>query len=551
MTRAADVLVESLVQQGVDRLFCVPGESYLSLLDALKDANSIETVACRHEGGAGFMALADGKLTGRPGVVAVSRGPGATNVSIAIHSAEQDAVPLVVLIGQVARFERGRGAFQEVDYEQMFGGIAKGVWEVQDADRLAEATARAFQRAQSGTPGPVVLVLPEDMLGDETAIRALEPLPTPAAAPGDADIAATLALLEKAERPVIIAGGALTHGDGRAALAKAADRHGVPVVLSFKRQELFDNASPLFAGYLGFKIPKGQIDALKRADLVLAVGTRLGDVPTQGYSFPSAPEPEQPLVHVYPDPMVIGGVFRTALGVACDASAYLKALAAAPATGSDARSAWAQDLHGLAAGMARYEPREVSDGVDFGHVALELAKTAPKDSLMVTDAGNFSGWLHRVWPWDGTQLCVGAVGGAMGMGMPGAVAASLRFPDRTTLCFLGDGGALMTGNELATAAATGAKPKVFISNNGSYGTIRLHQERDHPRRIVGTDLANPDFAAWGRAFGALGLTISNPEDVATVCAEALAHDGPVVVDVKSSLESISAYTTVTALRGDR
>lgn len=550
MRRAADLFVDCLRAHGVDRIFCVPGESYLEVLDALSDAPDIDTVVCRHEGGAGFMAVADAKITGRPGVAAVSRGPGATNVSIAIHLAQQDAVPLIVLIGQVARHERGRGAFQEVDYVQMFGAIAKGVWEVNDAGRLPEVVARAWHAAQAGTPGPALIVLPEDMLGDATDASVIEPHPVVRANPSTADIDAVISLLETAERPVMIAGGMLNGSEARVELAQVAEAHRLPVALTFKHQEIFDNSSPLYAGYLGFKVPKPQIDALAEADLVIAVGTRLGDTPTQGYTFPLAPTPRQPLIHVYPDPSVVGEVFRSSLGLPCDPLAFLNALATRNSAIRGGRDQWANGLNSVARRLSNYQPQQRADGVDFGAMVVELAKHAPKDSIITTDAGNFSSWVHCIWPWDGSHTCIGAVAGAMGLGVPGAVAACLREPDRTVLCFTGDGGAMMTGNELATAISVGAKPKIIVSNNRSYGTIRLHQERDHPRRISATNLTNPDFAAWGRSFGALGLTVTDPEDIPATVAKALEHDGPVVIDVITSLEAISAYTTISKLRGE-
>ncbi len=550
MRRAAELLVECLRAHGADRVFCVPGESYLELLDALGEAGDIDTVVCRHEGGAGFMALADAKITGRPGVVAVSRGPGATNAAIAIHVAEQDAVPLVVLVGQVARHERGRGAFQEVDYGRMFGAVAKGVWEVHDADRLGEVTARAWHAAEAGTPGPALIVLPEDMLGDMTGAGAEAPHPVVRARPGAAEIDAVMARLEAAERPLVIAGGMLADAAGRTALKRAAEAHRLPVALTFKHQEIFDNASPLYAGHLGFKVPPVLIEALAEADLVLAVGTRLGDTPTQGYTFPAAPTPRQPLVHVYPDPAVVGGVYRSEIGLVADPAAFLAALAERNAAVRGDREAWAGRVNAAARRFADYRPEPRPDGVDFGVVVNALAAQAPRDAMMTMDAGNFSSWVHAVWPWDGTQVALASVGGAMGMGVPGAVAACLREPGRTVIAFCGDGGVMMTGNELATAAARGAKPKIVISNNRSYGTIRLHQERDHPRRVASTDLVNPDFAAWGRSFGALGLTVTTPEEAEDAVARALAHDGPAVIDVVSSLEAISAYTTIAKLRGE-
>ncbi len=550
MRRAADLLVDCLRAHGVDRIFCVPGESYLELLDSLLDAPDIDTVVCRHEGGAGFMAIGDAKMTHRPGVVAVSRGPGATNASIAIHVSQQDAVPLIVLIGQVARHERGRGAFQEVDYFEMFGAIAKGVWEVHDPGRLPEAVARAWHAAEAGTPGPAIIALPEDMLGDSADAAVVPPHPVVRAQPASAEIDAVIARLEAAERPLLIAGGLLTEPGGRAALARAAEAHRLPVALTFKHQDAFDNASPLYAGHLGFKVPPVLIEALAEADLVLAVGTRLGDTPTQGYAFPLAPTPAQPLVHVYPDPAVVGAVYRSEVGLACDPAAFLTALAERNAAVRGDRERWCAGLNGVVRGLAGDRTAERPDGVDFGVVVRELAAQAPRDAIVTMDAGNFSSWVHVHWPWDGSQQAMGSVGGAMGLGVPGAVAACLREPEKTVIAFVGDGGLLMTGNELATAVAKGAKPKIVVSNNGSYGTIRLHQERDHPRRVAATGLANPDFAAWGRAFGALGLTVARPEEAADAVAEALAHDGPAVIDVRSSLEAISAFTTIAKLRGE-
>lgn len=547
--RAAALLVDCLREQGADRLFCVPGESYLTLLDALYDAPELQVVTCRHEGGAGFMAVADAKITGRPGLCAVSRGPGATNVSIAIHTAEQDAVPLVVLIGQVARRDRGRGAFQEVDYGKTFSDMAKGVWEVSDADRLPEVVARAFHVAESDTPGPVVLVLPEDMLSDTTLAGVVPRLPAAMAAPGAEDVEAVLELLARSDRPLLIAGGRLGAPAGRAALLKAAEAHDLAVALSFKRQDHFSNDHSNFAGYLGFKVPRPLIAALGEADLILAVGTRLNDVTTQGYLLPRAPLPDQPLVHVYPDPARIGAVFRTTIGLPVDPVAFLDRLAEWPAAPSSVRRGWVDALHGQARALAAYTPLPTADGVNFGALVDALGRKAAPDAVIVMDAGNFSSWVHRHWPWRPDNLILGTVGGAMGLGMPGAVAAALRLPERQVLSFVGDGGMLMTGGELATAMQHGLPLKVFVSNNRSYGTIRLHQERDYPGRVTATELANPDFAQLARAYGATGLVVETEDDIESTVAAALAADGPVIVDVRASLEAISAYTTITQLHG--
>lgn len=546
-TRAADQLARVLAALGADRMFCVPGESYLSFLDALHDQTAIDTVVCRHEGGAGMMAVADAKLTGRPGLVAVSRGPGATNASIALHLAQQDAVPLVCLIGQVARFERGRGAFQEVDYTQMFGEIAKGVWEVTEGSKLAETVARAWALSMSGTPGPVVISLPEDMLSDpvDSALPAPVHVPRAGVAPDDLQKAAEM--LASAERPLIIAGSGLDSDDGRAALAKLAKTHGIPVALTFKHQEIFDNSSPLYAGHLGFKIPAPMVKTLQKADLIMAIGTRMGDTPSQGYRLPKAPRPDQPFIHVWPDPNVLGQVFETDLPLACDPAQFCTALTGVAADKPAARADWAAEVNAVARKLASVTPTEQEDGLDFGAVVSELAKQAPRDSIVATDAGNFSGWVHLAWPWDGSQKAIGAAGGAMGLGVPGAVAAALRYPDKTVLGFAGDGGVLMTGNELATAMAKGAAPKIVVSDNRTYGTIRLHQERDHPNRVSGTDLVNPDFAAWAEAFGLKGFSIAKGDDIAGIVRDFLSHDGPALLTVRSSAEAISAYITISGL----
>lgn len=530
-------------------MFCVPGESYLALLDALYESDIIQTVICRHEGGAAMMAVADAKLTGRPGLMACSRGPGATNASVGVHLAQQDAVPLVVLVGQVARFERGRGAFQEVDYGQFFGGMAKMVREVSDAAQLPETIARAYHVACSGTPGPVVVVLPEDMLSDATDAAVVDPHKLHRIAPCAADIDHAVRLVADAARPLIIAGGGLDTAAGRTALAGLAQAGGIPVALSFKHQDIFDNSSPYYAGHLGFKIPRVLLDQLEKADLIVAIGTRLGDVPTQGYSFPKAPVPEQKLIHVWPDPGVPGRVFATTLGLACDPVAFSEGLGARLSGAPRAQNGgWAGQTRAAADALSGYVPRDLSDGADFGAVALSLAKQAPKDTIVVTDSGNFSSWVHCVWPWDGTQRAIGAVGGAMGLAVPGTVAACLRHPGRTVIGFVGDGGVMMTGNELATAIALGVRPKIVVADNGTYGTIRLHQEKAYPGKVAGTDLVNPDFAAWAASFGARGLNITKDSDIDATVGDFLAHDGPAVLHVRASAEAISAFTTLTALR---
>jgi acetolactate synthase-1/2/3 large subunit len=547
--RAADLLVDCLAAHGVDRVYCVPGESYLAALDALHDSNAIQTIVCRHESGAGFMAVADGKLTGRPGVAFVSRGPGATNASIAVHVAEQDAVPLILFVGQVPRAEIGRRSFQEVDYAKTFSDMAKAVYQIHDAARVPEIVARAFVDAQAPTPGPVVVVLPEDMLEDSADAAVIEPLRVPQPGlPAAADIAEIVALIARSERPLLIAGGGVGTARGRKALLAASEAHGLPVALTFKRQDTFPNAHPNYAGHLGFKIAKAVVRRYLEADLILAVGTRLGEATTQGYTLPASPVPRQPLVHIHDDPAQIGRNHTATKAMVADPVAVLEALAGRPAKVPPQRAAWIGKLNEPVAKAMPWTPP--ADGLlDMGPVVAALIPRLAGDAILVTDAGNFSGWVHRHFPFSGEHVLLGAVGGAMGIGMPAAVAAALRYPERQVICFLGDGGALMTGSELATAVQYGARVKTFISSNGTYGTIRMHQETHYKGRVHGTQLTNPDFARWGESFGVLGLTISSIGEAPGVVEQAVAHDGPVVVDVRTAAEHITPFTTITALRG--
>jgi acetolactate synthase-1/2/3 large subunit len=547
--RAADLLVDCLAAHGVDRAFCVPGESYLAALDALHDSNAIQTIVCRHESGAGFMAVGDAKLTGRPGVAFVSRGPGATNASIAVHVAEQDAVPLVLFVGQVPRAEIGRRSFQEVDYAKTFADMSKAVYLIHDASRVPEIVARAFVEAQAPTPGPVVVVLPEDMLEDIVEATVIEPLRVPQAGPAAAaDIEEIAAMVAKAERPLLIAGGGgLGTARGRKALLAASEAQALPVALTFKRQDYFPNTHPNYAGHLGFKIAKAAVARYLEADLILAVGTRLGEASTQGYTLPASPVPRRPLVHVRRSGQ-IGRNYTAAKALVADPVAVLEALAGLPGKASPARTRWIDKLHDPVAKAMAWTPP--ADGLlDMGPVVAALIPRLARDAILVTDAGNFSGWVHRHFPFSGEHVLVGCVGGAMGIGMPAAVAAALRFPGRQVINFVGDGGALMTGGELATAVQYGANVKTFISSNGSYGTIRMHQEIAYKGRVHGTELTNPDFAKWAESFGVRGLTISSIEQAPGVVERALAESGPVVVDVRTALEHITPFATIAALRG--
>jgi acetolactate synthase-1/2/3 large subunit len=396
----------------------------------------------------------------------------------------------------------------------------------------------------------VVVVLPEDMLEDRAEAPVIEPVSIPQAGPGSAaDIDEIAAMIARAERPLLLAGGiGLGTPRGRKALLAASEAHHLPVALTFKRQDYFPNTHPNYAGHLGFKIAKTAVARYLESDLILAVGTRLTEATTQGYTLPASPVPRQPLVHIHDDPSHIGRNYTATKAMVADPIAILEALAARPGKAPAGRGQWIKSLNEPVAKAMAWTPP--SDGLlDMGPVVAALAKRVDKDAIFVTDAGNFSGWLHRHFPFSGEHVLVGCVGGAMGIGMPASVAAALRYPHRQVIHFLGDGGALMTGGELATAVQYGAAVKTFISNNGSYGTIRMHQEIAYKRRVHGTELKNPDFAKWADSFGALGLTISTIEEAPGVVERALAHDGPVVVDVKTAIDHISPFATVASLRG--
>ncbi len=543
--RAANLIVKSLEAHGIERVYCVPGESYLALLDALHDS-SITVIPCRHEGGAGFMACAEAKLTGKPAVYMASRGPGATNASIGIHMAQQDALPVILMLGQVSREERTRGVFQEMDYTAVFGSYAKGVYEITEGAKLVELMPRAFHLARKGTPGPVVFSLPEDMLRDEVGDAEAHVYPLPMIGHAAAAITDIQQLIDKAERPVMIAGAALRGERGSAALAKFAEAQRIPVATSWKSQDVFNNGSDLYAGHFNPGTPKAYRDLLNESDLILAFGTRLGDFASLSYEFPEAPAPRQTLVHVYPDHEPLGHVFRTDYPLCADPAAVLRDLAHTARVVSSGREAWNRKLNAYVKGMQAFTPRSVSDGVDFGVVTEALSRLAPKNCIITMDAGNMTTWAHRHWVMTPTNTLIGCVAGAMGLGVPAAVAAAINHPQRTVIAFVGDGGILMTGQEIATAVAQGAAPKIVLSDNGIYGTIRTHQEREYPQRISGTQLSNPDFTAWAKSFGIAAHRLEMGGNVDETVKAFLAEPGPALLHVKSSRISLSAGGTLPA-----
>ncbi|MBY0334293.1 MAG: pyruvate decarboxylase [Acetobacteraceae bacterium] len=539
MPTVAERLIEFLALQGVDRAFCVPGESYIALLDALHADNRVDLVTCRSEGGAGFMAVADAKLTGRPGVVLVSRGPGACNAAIAVHTAEQDAVPLILLVGQVERRDLRRNAFQEIDYGSMFRGIAKWIGEATDPDQVPELIARAHAMAMGGVPGPVVLSLPEDVLAMECRAK-LPPatLPSPVA-PSPADAARLATLLRDAERPILLAGHGFDTpgnpaGDGRAALRTFAEAWNLPVAVSFRRQDLFPNDHPLYAGDLGLRNPDAQRAAFAEADLVLALGTRLTDITTQGWTWPAA---GQRVVHVCADPRFLGWFFPAELAIAADARATVAALGSHMPAAPAGRAAWNARLRALHVAECEVVPGEFPDGIAFAEVAKLVERIAPADAIVTLDAGTFGAPFYRKVAWREGQRLLAPVSGAMGFGVPAAVAAALRYPDRMVVGLVGDGGALMTGGEFAVAVARGAPVKLLLSDNGSYASIRIHQERAHPGRVSGTTLENPDFLRWCRAFRVPVVSVEGRADFPALEA-AIRAPGPAAAVIRTSLRAV-------------
>ncbi|MBN8875155.1 MAG: pyruvate decarboxylase [Rhodospirillales bacterium] len=549
-TTVARLLADSLEAHDVDQIFCVPGESYVGLTSVLSERNSIRMIVCRHEGGAGFMAAADGRLRPRAGVCIVSRGPGLANAMVALHSAYHDATPMVMLIGQVERKDFGRQALQEQNYSKLLSDVTKSVIEVNEPEQASESIARAFHLAESGTPGPVAVILPEDIFDEATDATLDQPRPRVVAGPRSDDLARLADMLAKAERPLILAGGALLadtlHDQAvYGALRQWSESWVLPISPTHRRPQLFDVRHPNYGGYMGIRVPKPLIDEMKRADLVVALGERLTDTVSQSYTFPSAPQPQVPLVHVWPDPNEVGRVWRADLGIPADPYEVLKALLALPVpANAGRRRGWVDGLHKIHLSLLEKSWEPTPDGINFAAVVCEVDKHLADDAVVTSDAGNFGSYLHRYIGFRPGQEFLSSVVGAMGSGMPMAVAATLRRPGKQVVAFMGDGGALMMGNEIATACQYGGCPIIIISDNAMYGTIGMHSYVRYPERkfMEATKLTNPDFAAWGRSFGAEGITIRTEAEVADGIARAFAvKTKPVVVHCLTSAIQMSAW----------
>ncbi len=540
------ILVDQLVIQGCDRIFSVPGESFLAVLDALHDTPQIQNIVCRQEGGVTFMACADGTLTGRPGIAFVTRGPGATNASIGVHVAMQDSQPMILFIGDVDRGMKDREGFQEVDFAAMFGPLCKWAARIDDPARIPEYVARAFNVAMSGRPGPVVLALPEDMLCEDAAALdrpRVDPIVQAAQPDQMADLAARL---NAAKAPVAIIGGAGWTPKAARDFQTFAERWGIPVAAGFRRQDAFANDSTVWAGNLGYGPNPKLVARIKAADLVLAVGARLGEATTDSYTLITPDHPRQTLIHVHPDPNELHHVYYADLAICADMTRFAEAAAALPApatpssAGAEAHAEW----------RAWNTPAPFETRVDLGMCVAAMRDALPADTVICNGAGNFSGWWHRYWPYGGPGTQLAPTAGAMGYGPPAAVAAALRRPDRTVVALAGDGDFMMNGQELATAMQYGCNIIVIVVDNGVYGTIRMHQEREYPTRISGTALSNPDFAELARAYGGWAATVETTEAFAPALAEAKERSGLRLLHLKTDPERISAGTTISALRGN-
>ena len=543
---AARRLVETLVLNGVDHVFCVPGESYLAVLDALHDVRDrIRVIACRHEAGAANMAEAYGKLTGKPGICMVTRGPGATHASVGVHTAQQDSTPMILFVGQVAAGDKGRGAFQELDYRAVFGSLAKHADELDEPGRMAEIVSRAFATALQGRRGPVVLALPEDKLHEDGGPAARAPV-TPARSGLDPVLLGEIGeRLRRAERPMLIVGGSGWTEDALDALERWAGAHDLPVALSFRRKDLLDNDHPCYAGDLGLGPNPKLVERVKAADVVLAIGARLGENPTQGYSLFSAEETAWRLIHIHPGPEEIGRTWPVVLAAVADVSPAMLALATL-----DLGRRWTAEREAARAAYDAFSSPIAVDGpVNLSEIVRHMGEVLPRDAVVCNGAGNFAAWLHRFYRHRGRRSQLAPTSGAMGYGFPAAIAAKLAAPGREVVCFAGDGDFLMTGNEMATAVQYGANVVTVVVDNGSYGTIRMHQEREYPGRVEATDLRNPDFAAYARSFGAWAATVERTEDFAAAFAEARRAGATALIWLKTDVENIAPGRTVAQLRG--
>ncbi|SNS93459.1 thiamine pyrophosphate-dependent enzyme [Antarctobacter heliothermus] len=538
------LLVDCLIALGATKGFGVPGESYLAVLDALHDTGGkLDFVLCRNEGGAAFMSAAWGKLTNSPGICFVTRGPGVTNASIGIHTAMQDSTPMLIFVGQVGTDMKGREAFQEIDYRAVFGSMAKWAVEIDDVDRVPEILARAWKTATTGRPGPVVIALPEDMLTDMTVAAPITGASVVREPSTDAaTVADVSALLSGSSRPLILMGGTNWTDEGAAALQSFAEASGIPVIAAFRYQDQFDNHSAVFAGEAGVGMPPHARRLLTEADTILAINVRFGEMTTDAYTLLEVPEPRQKLIHVHASDAEIGKIYVPALGIQAGPNAFAKALTPVKGGWEDWRAQARADFEASLDAPAQPSP------VDMGTVMRHLTQVLPDDVILTNGAGNFSVWPNKFFKFGPKARLLAPQSGAMGYGLPAAIAARVACPDRMAVCFAGDGDFQMNLQELATAAQAGAQPIVLILNNGIYGTIRAHQERHYPGRVSGTDMVSPDFAMLARSYGFHGERVERTEDFAAAFERARASGTGAVLDLVISEEALTPRRTLSQMR---
>jgi acetolactate synthase-1/2/3 large subunit len=526
------ILADALRLHGVDRVFCVPGESYLDLLDALYDMPEIQIVVAKHEGAAANMAEADGKLTGRPGICMVTRGPGATHASVGVHTAFQDSTPMILLVGQVARNVRGREAFQEVEFRQMFAPLAKWVAEIEDPARIPEYMLRAFHCATSGRAGPVVLALPEDVLAESAAVPDTARFQSVRAAPSPGDMDALRAELVRAQRPLVIVGGSGWTDEACADLANFVETNALPVAASFRRQDLLDNAHPSYIGHLTLGMAPYMSKRVRSADLVIAMGCRLGDVTTGSYNVIPVPRENQRLVHIHAGSEELGRVHHANVAINAAPALFAPALRRLDPIADPPWRSWTKEGRQEFVAFSAPSDKARPKGVDFAVVVSNLAKRLPADALICNGAGNYTVWVHRFFKYKRRATELAPVSGSMGYGFPASIAAKLRYPNRVSVCFAGDGCFLMYAAELATALQFGAAVIVIVVNNGMYATIRMHQERRFPGRVSGTDLQNPDFVALAKSFGAYAERVDSTEEFDSAFERALESGRPALLELR-------------------
>ncbi len=544
----AEVLIDALKINAVERIFCIPGESYLAALDALFDRSEISLIICRNEGGAAYMTEADGKMTGRPGVCFVTRGPGATNASGGLHVAMQDSTPMILLIGQIARKNLDREAFQEIDYRRMFSEVAKWVAQIDDADRIPEYINRAFSVATSGRPGPVVLALPEDMLVDQTLARDAGPCQLVKTSPALADIERVSDILGEAERPLIIAGGSGWNEDTAMALQEFAATNQLALINSFRCQDFIDNEHPNYIGDLGLGVNPALVRRVRESDCLLVIGARLGEMTTGGFTLVDIPCPRQRMIHVHPGAEELGHIYQAELAINANAECFVAALAGIKlnSTNAIARSEsvsearqdyndWNQSI-------------EVEGKVQLSDIIHSLRRLTPDDAIICNGAGNNTGWLHRFFRYRKFRTQLAPTSGTMGYGLPVAIAAKLRYPERCVVAIAGDGDFMMNGQELATAMQYQANIILIVVNNGIYATIRMHQEREYPSRVIGTDMINPDFVALAAAHGAHGELVLETDDFEATFERCLAVDTPALIEVRLDADILTPTATIQSLR---